>query len=156
MQAFTIWRRTQHCGDMAPDERNFEGREFGDKLTELPGWYAPPLGRLLIVYEADQPVGCAALYDLGNGLCEAERIFVADLIRGQRFGRALVERLLLEAKGAGDRRICLGTSLQENDALRLCQRAGFQQVRPCQKEHGTADQKPGLPVLFERDLRSAL
>jgi hypothetical protein len=46
--------------------------------------------------------------------------------------------------------------LQENDALRLCQRAGFQQVRPHQKEHETADQIAGLRVLFERDLRVAL
>ena len=122
----------------------------------MPGQYAPPLGRLLIAYEADQPVGCAAFRDLGNGLCEAERIFVADQFRGQRFGRALVERLLSEAKGAGYRRICLGTSLQENDALRLRQRAGFQQVRPHQKEHETADQIAGLRVLFERDLRLAL
>jgi GNAT superfamily N-acetyltransferase len=152
MQAFTTWRRKRHRSDLAPG-RSFEGREFED---ELPGQYAPPHGRLLIAYEADQPAGCAALCDLGSGVCEAEQIFVADLFRGQRIGRALVERLLLEAKSAGYRRMRLGTSLREDEAMRLCGHAGFQQIGSDQEDHAPAHPIGSSPVLFERDLRIAL
>ena len=155
MQAFATWRREPPCSDMASEEWSFEGQEFEDELAELPERFAPPHGRLLIAYEADQPAECAALCDLGNGVCEAERIFVADLFRGQRIGRALVERLFLEARGAGYRRMRLGTSLREDEAMRLCGHAGFQQIGADREEHQAADPIRSPRVLFERDLRVA-
>ena len=81
---------------------------------------------------------------------------MTDLFRGQRGGRALIERLLLEAKGAGYRRMCLGTSSQEDEAMRLCEHAGFQPIRLDQEANEAADRIRHPRVLFERDLRVAL
>ena len=156
MQAFATWRREPPRSGMASDEWSIEGQEFEDELAELPGRFAPPHGRLLIAYEADQPAGCAALCDLGSGVCEAKRIFVADLSRGQRIGRALVERLFQEARGAEYRRMRLGTSLREDEAMRLCGHAGFHQIGSDQEDHAPAHPIGSSRVLFERDRRVAL
>ena len=150
LRGFAAWRRERHSGDIAPDERHSEEREFENELAELPGRYVPPQGRLLIAYEADQPAGCAALRNRGDGACEAEAIFVTGRFRGQRVGRALVERLLLEARGAGYRRMCLRTSIHENEAIRLCEHAGFHQIS---LDHEGGDQRRDQGLLFERDLR---
>jgi len=152
LRGFAAWRCERHSDDIAPDEGRSVDRDLESKLAELPRQYVPPHGRLLIAYEADQPAGCAALRDQGDGVCEAEAIFVTGRFRGQRVGRALIERLLLEAKGAGYRRMCLGTSIHENEAMRLCEHAGFHQIS---LDHEGAARIRGPRVLFERDLRLA-
>ncbi len=151
MRAFASWRRERHDDITAADE-GFVDRELEGEATEMPGAYAPPYGRLLIAYESDQPAGCAALRGLGEGVCEASAIFVTGRFRGQHVGRALVERLLLEARGAGYRRMCLGTNPHEDEAMRLCERTGFQRTS---LGHGVSDQTPSSRVFFERNLRVA-
>ena len=149
MRAFASWSRERYGDNITATEGGFEDRE--NEAAETRGPYAPPHGRLLIAYESDQPAGCAALCDLGDGMCEAKAIFVTGWFRGQHVGRALVERLLLEAKGAGYRRMPLGTKIHEDDAMRLCERAGFHQIR---LDHIAPEQTRGQGVLFEQDLCS--
>lgn len=151
MRAFATWRREQLRADFVPHENYLESRAI-DQLGELPETYAPPRGRLLIAYEADQAAGCAVLCDLGDGVCEVKRIFVTARFRGQRMGRALVERLLMEARAAGYRRVRLDTSIHDDEAMRLCERAGFHRTDVDQEP---SDGLPGQHVLFEKDLRLA-
>jgi len=40
--------------------------------------------------------------DLGDGVCEMKRIYVADTARGKGVGWALVAQLIAEARSAGD------------------------------------------------------
>lgn len=150
MRDFSAWRRNPQTRGSAYEGYVSRDHDFEEDLTEPLLQYAPPHGRLLIAYEADVLAGCAALRDRGDGACEVERIFVRAVFRGQRIGRALLERLLLEAKAAGYICICFATRADEEDAQRLCERAGFHRISPSPEEH---DEAPHPKLSFARELR---
>ncbi len=52
----------------------FQG--FDAELTELPGAYDPPLGRLLLARVEGAVAGCVALRPIGDDICEMKRLFV--------------------------------------------------------------------------------
>ena len=79
------------------------------ELAELPGAYAPPRGRLFLARVDGQTAGCVALRPLGPDVCEMKRLYVRPAFRGAGAGRALVERVLAEAKAIGYRRMVLDT-----------------------------------------------
>ena len=150
MRDFSAWRRNPQWDGSALASYASRDHDPEEDLTEPLGRYAPPHGRLLIAYEADMLAGCAALRDRGDGACEVERIFVRDVFRGQRIGRALLERLLLEARAAGYICICFATRADEEDAQRLCERAGFHRISPSPEGH---DEAAHAKLSFARDLR---
>ena len=131
MRALAFSRHARQEDDLNPTEPEPDEAELEAELASLPGRYASPQGCLLVAYEADHPAGCAALCDLGDGVGEVRKIFVAGVFRGQRIGRALLERLLLEARSAGYRRVRFETGIGEVEALHLCECAAFHPVGPC-------------------------
>lgn len=106
-------------------------QNYEKELAELPGEYAPPSGRLLIAYADDQVAGCAALRDLGNGVCEMKRLFVRPAFRGARLGWSLAEAVLKEARGIGYERIRLDTLPGKMDrAIAMYRHLGFKDIEP--------------------------
>jgi hypothetical protein len=49
----------------------FQG--FDDELKNLPGFYAPPAGRLLLARLNNHPIGCVALRLIDRQVCEMKR-----------------------------------------------------------------------------------
>src|SRR5438067_1463564 len=76
-------------------------QNFGEELATLPGAYAPPGGRLGLALIDGQPAGCIALRRFDSRRCEAKRLYVREQFRGRRLGRALLDWLIDEARGAG-------------------------------------------------------
>ncbi len=106
----------------------FQG--FDDEIANLPGKYAPPSGVLLLA-ESDQGyVGCGALRDLGDDVCELKRIFVAKEQRGQGIARALSLELLTRARAGGYSRARLDTLARLTPAIALYQSLGFREIPP--------------------------
>lgn len=149
MRAFVAWHRDRPAADRDLIDRYFDDVEFEAELAGLPGAYAPPQGRLLIAYVDDQAAGCVAMRDLGDGACEMKRMFVPMRFQGQGIGRALAERLILEARAAGYRCMRLDTSIRQDPAIRLYEAAGFERILPY---YDLPDDLKNWLVFYERAL----
>jgi len=106
---------------------SFQG--FEEELAALPGDYAPPSGRLLVVEEAGTEIaGCAALRRIDDEICEMKRLYVPERFRGSGLGRRLAEAILEEARAIGYRRMRLDTLPQMGSAHRLYESMGFREI----------------------------
>jgi putative acetyltransferase len=109
------------------DDLCFES--FEEELAGLPGRYAEPAGRILIAHVDGQPAGAVALRDLGDGICEMKRLYVRAEFQGHQLGRALVERLIAEARAAGYRAMRLDTLPGPMaKAVRMYESMGFRDI----------------------------
>jgi putative acetyltransferase len=109
----------------------FQG--FDRELADLPGAYAPPLGRLLLAGPPRGAFGCIALRPMvtgagsAAGVGEVKRLFVQPAHRGGGWGRRLAEALIGEARTVGYRELKLDTLDWMADARRLYGKLGFRE-----------------------------
>ncbi len=104
----------------------FQG--FDAEIARLPGEYAAPSGRLLLVNIGAEPVGCAALRRLDVETVEMKRLYVRPTARGHGAGGCLVDAILCEARMIGYRRLCLDTLPEMVAAQALYEARGFRPV----------------------------
>jgi len=77
----------------------FQG--FTQELAQLPGEYAPPWGRLFLVfYDKDEKkvAGCGALRRIDGEACEMKRFYVRPAFRGKGLGHQLIHALIDSAR----------------------------------------------------------
>jgi putative acetyltransferase len=103
-------------------------QDFDRELAELPGGYAPPLGRLFLAYADDRPAGCAALHAMEGGVCEMKRMYVRTEFRGLGLGRTLAVRCIGEARTIGYRAMRLDTIDTMREAIALYRSLGFVEI----------------------------
>lgn len=87
-------------------------------------------GRIFIAYANGEPVGCAALVPMENGVVELAKMAVDPHYRGQGIGRRVLEYAIEQARAMGARSIFLGSSTKLPAALHLYESAGFRHVLP--------------------------
>jgi len=111
-------------------------QSFDQELSSLPGDYAPPDGRLLLVFVSGAPVGCGAFHRLTGGegdrdICEMKRLYVQPDQRGSGIGLALAERLIREAREIGYRAMRLDTVPSAMaQAVKMYRNLGFREIPP--------------------------
>ena len=68
--------------------------------------------------------------DMGDGVCEMKRMYVTAESRGKGVARALVARLIDDARAAGHTLMRLDTSMHQHEAMALYEQAGFRAIGP--------------------------
>lgn len=107
---------------------------FEKELASLPGRYARPSGLILIAMQGQMPIGCAALREIDRmandpgRVCEMKRMYVRPIARRLGVGRALAERLILEARKIGYSVMKLDTEPDFAAALGLYRSLGFEEI----------------------------
>lgn len=99
---------------------------FEQELADLPGSYAP----ILLAFDTGQLAGCAALRQIDAGIGEMKRLFVRPAFQGAGLGRALVERIVAEARAAGFVALRLDTLPIMDRAIALYRSFGFREIPP--------------------------
>lgn len=94
----------------------------------LPGPYAPPRGRLYLARLDSMPAGCVALKGLEGTTGEVKRMFVLATARRHGVGRALMERLMSDARQMGYQLLRLGTLDEMLAAQSLYRELGFVEI----------------------------
>jgi putative acetyltransferase len=107
----------------------FQG--FERELSELPGAYAPPGGRLLIARVGKDAVGCVGVRPLEPGACEMKRLWVEPGFGGNGIGRTLAETIVAAAREIGYQRMRLDTIPARMPAAQhLYASLGFREIPP--------------------------
>lgn len=94
----------------------------------LPGPYAPPRGRLYLAKLDRMPAGCVALKAQEPLIGEVKRMYVLTTARRMGVARALMQRLLSDARQMGYQRIRLGTLDEMTAAQALYRELGFVEI----------------------------
>jgi putative acetyltransferase len=106
-------------------------QNFDEELAALPGDYAPPHGRLLLVEYQAQLAACVALHKLEPTICEMKRLYLRPQFRGKGLGRVLAERIIAEAREIGYRQMRLDTvEPVMKDAVAMYRKLGFKEIDP--------------------------
>jgi GNAT superfamily N-acetyltransferase len=106
----------------------FQG--FAEELATLPGDYARPTGRLLLVFEEWQAAGCGALRRIDEEVCEMKRLYVRPAFRGKGAGRELIDALIRGAREVGYKRVRLDTLPSMTTAMAIYRSLGFREIAP--------------------------
>jgi putative acetyltransferase len=104
----------------------FQG--FEEELARLPGEYARPAGRLLLVFDGEQAVGCGALRRIDDVVCEMKRVYVRPSVRGKGAGRMLMGTLIEMARRIGYERMRLDTLPSMTRAQEIYRALGFREI----------------------------
>ena len=96
-----------------------------DPVVTSPVEFAPPYGIFLLAWLDGEPVGCAGVKDLDNGVGELKRMYVTPSARGRGVARALLAGCERAARDAGAQRLRLVTGEPQPEAVGLYTSAGW-------------------------------
>jgi GNAT superfamily N-acetyltransferase len=90
--------------------------------------FSPPHGRLLLAEYEGQVAGLTCMRRIRESIGEIKRMYVRPEFRGKGIGRALLERLVDEAREIGYPRIRLDSARFMEEAHSLYRSTGFQEI----------------------------
>lgn len=120
------WCLQQYYADI--DERFEGGVDLDAILTSDVDEVSPPNGLFLVARLDGRAVGCGCLKRTAPGTVDIKRMWLSPDVRGRGLGRAVLERLVSEARRLGFRQVRLETNKALTEAISLYRSAGFVEV----------------------------
>jgi putative acetyltransferase len=103
-------------------------QHFDEELKIISKMYGDPDGQLIVVYDTDVPVACAALRKIGEGICEVKRMYVKPSHRKLGIADTMIEMLIEKAKSAKYKLMRLDTLDTMVPAITLYKKNGFYEI----------------------------
>lgn len=122
---FIDWLRERYPEMDGDIDEYLHHQKFDEQIREVLSHYNPPKGECLLASYDGQPVGILMLKDLGEAICEMNRMFVRESARGLGAGRALVDDLKKCALDMGFGTMTLSALPRHDEALSLYRSCGF-------------------------------
>ncbi|HJY78967.1 MAG TPA: GNAT family N-acetyltransferase [Burkholderiales bacterium] len=117
---------------------------------EDPAKFYPPTGRFYLVRHDGRDIGVGCLKRLAPGVGEIQRMYIQPHVRGVGAGRALVERLLHDAKELGYTKVRLESLRALAPAHGLYRSVGFVEVEPYADNSMDAYQDPATLEAYRK------
>lgn len=126
------WQHARELFERYADSLDFDldFQDFEEELTSLPRDYGPPTGCLLFAEQDGDLVGCVALRNIAENICEMKRLYISPDRRGQGIGRSLATAIIEEARKLGYERMRLDTVTSMKAAQALYGSLGFEPIEP--------------------------
>lgn len=108
---------------------SLEHQGFAREVADMPGRTAPARGgAMVLAWDGGEAVGCVAVRDLGEGVCEMKRMYVRPGWRGRGIGRMLGEAIVARGRemGYGAMRLDTGATMQA--AAAMYRGMGFREI----------------------------
>jgi GNAT superfamily N-acetyltransferase len=135
---FIDWLRERYPEMPGEIDEYLKYQNFEAQVYDVRERYNPPQGECLLALYEGVPVGILMMKDMGNQVCEMNRMYVRSSARGLGAGRALVHRLIECAKDMGFSTMTLSALPKHFEALPLYQSLGFI-IDDCIKGEGNTD-----------------
>ncbi|MEN9701567.1 MAG: hypothetical protein RIR55_887 [Bacteroidota bacterium] len=103
-------------------------QNFSKELNIIDSMYGSPSGCLLLVYDKEQAIACAAYRKIGEGICELKRMYIKPSYRGLKIGQTLLEMLCIKAFDNGYSKMRLDTLDTMLPAIGLYKKNGFYEI----------------------------
>lgn len=113
--------------------------------------FYPPSGRFYLVRHDERDVGVGCLKRLAQGVGEVQRMYIQPHVRGIGAGRALVQRLLRDAKELGYTKVRLESLRALAPAHTLYRSVGFMEVEPYADNSMGAYQDPAMLDAYRKN-----
>ena len=111
-------------------EKSLAQQNYDEEIKNLEAKYAPPLGRIYLVYLGEDLAGCVGMKPSDETHAELKRLYVRPAYRGRNLGEVLTRRIMEDAKASGYRWLRLDTIPGLKTALALYRRLGFYEIEP--------------------------
>ena len=103
-------------------------QNFDEELKIINSMYGSPTGCLLLVYDNELPVACAAYRKIGEDICELKRMYIKPDYRRKGIGQEIVNILCTRSKLNGYRIMRLDTLDIMTPAIKLYSNNGFYKI----------------------------
>ena len=124
---------------------------FDASLDSLSEFYSRPGRAYYVLLDGSKVLGGGGLAEHSEGVCELQKLYLADSAKGRGFGYALMKLIEEKASALGYRRIYIETHTNLKAAIRLYERMGYTAIpRPSSAVHGTMNLFYEKPLAGER------
>lgn len=114
---------------------------FDASLDSLSEYYSRPGRAYFVLLDGGAVLGGGGLAEHSEGVCELQKLYLADSAKGKGFGYALMRLIEAKAIELDYSRIYIETHTNLKAAIRLYERMGYTVIpRPSSAVHGTMNQ----------------